>query len=77
MLTASRKRRLFTYDFGDIFGDDSPSLSENEMHEYAIHYSLILVSVKSLTVKFSRHRAYFDYNATRCRDFRITDTKYS
>ncbi len=47
------------------------------MHEYAIHYSLILVSVKSLTVKFSRHRAYFDYNATRCRDFRITDTKYS
>ena len=59
------------------FGNDSPSLSENEMHEYDLHYSLILVSVKNLTVNFSRHRADFDYNGTRCKDFRITDTKYS
>ena len=58
-----------------IFGNDSPSLSAEEMHQYNFNYSLMLVNVKALHLHSGK--ADFTYNGHHYCDMSITDPDYT
>ncbi len=58
-----------------IFGNDSASLSAEEMHQYNFNYSLMLVNVKALHLHSGK--ADFTYNGHHYCDMSITDPDYT
>ncbi len=60
-----------------IFCSTSHRLTDSEINEYGLNYSLVFVQVQNLTVNYSRKKADFLYNGRSYKDFSVTDPKYT
>lgn len=66
-----------------IFGNNSDSLTEQEMNTFKFDYSLVFVNVKNFEITYQQKRdriscrASFNYNGHKYSEIRITDPVYT
>ena len=60
-----------------IFCNTSFRLTDSEVREYGLDYSLMFVQVQNLTINYSKKKADFLYNGRSYKDFAVTDPKFT